>query len=556
MQKTCQNCSTQFPIHPEDLDFYDKISPTFNDKKFPVPTPTHCPACRTQRRHAWRNEYNLYARQCDLCEKQMITIYDSPTKFPVYCSTCWWSDKWDAQDHGIDYNPTKTFFQNYLDLQAKVPRMAIWNHSVENSEYTNHSSYLKNCYLTSTAIHSENVYYSRWVIDCRDVADCFQITNCELTYETFYTDGAYRNIHTYCSDSQECKFTYDCKGCTDLFMCHNLRQKKYCIENTQYSKEEYEKRMQQINLGSHEQFEKYKKQYLDMIKNKAIREHVRLSMCENTTGEMCYKCKNTHESFGCVESQDCRYCHEGVNMKDCYDLCEAADGCELQYETSGCDKGYQLLGCNRSDNCKNSYYLDGCMNLKDCFGCIGLNQKKNCILNKQYSPEEYQKLVAQIVEKMIKDGEWGEFFPVSASTYGYNETTAMEDFPLTKEEVESKGWNWKFINKGTPKPQTYKVPDDIKEVPDTITREMLACEKCGKNFKIIAAELNLYRKIGIPVPRKCPTCRREERYKIRAPIHKLIETKCSKCGKPTITSDNPDLPQQIYCEPCYLAAVY
>jgi hypothetical protein len=32
---------------------------------------------------------------------------------------------------------------------------------------------------------------------------------------------------------------FDCKNCENCFMCYNLKDKKYCIKNKQYSKEEY-----------------------------------------------------------------------------------------------------------------------------------------------------------------------------------------------------------------------------------------------------------------------------------------------------------------------------
>ena len=36
---------------------------------------------------------------------------------------------------------------------------------------------------------------------------------------------------------------------------------------------------------------------------------------------------------------------------------------------------------------------------------------------------------------MMKNGEWGEFFPSSMSPFGYNETVATEYFPREKEEA-------------------------------------------------------------------------------------------------------------------------
>jgi hypothetical protein len=37
---------------------------------------------------------------------------------------------------------------------------------------------------------------------------------------------------------------------------------------------------------------------------------------------------------------------------------------------------------------------------------VGLHDKSYCILNKQYTKEEYEELVPKIIEKMMKDDEW------------------------------------------------------------------------------------------------------------------------------------------------------
>ena len=81
--------------------------------------------------------------------------------------------------------------------------------------------------------------------------------------------------------------------------------------------------------------------------------------------------------------------------------------------------------------CKMSFY---CSN---SFGCIGLKRNEYCILNKQYTKEEYEKLVPQIIEKMIEDGERGNFFPIKDSLAPYNLSMAQERDPLTKEEAQA-----------------------------------------------------------------------------------------------------------------------
>ena len=73
---------------------------------------------------------------------------------------------------------------------------------------------------------------------------------------------------------------------------------------------------------------------------------------------------------------------------------------------------------------------------------MGLKRKKYCILNKQYTCEEYEKLREKIVKDMVAREEYGEFFPREMCPYGYNETVAMEYFPIEKEEAVKKGFKW------------------------------------------------------------------------------------------------------------------
>jgi hypothetical protein len=73
--KTCLHCQSLFDITDKDMEFYDKISPTFAGEKFQIPTPTLCPDCRQQRRLSFRNERNLYKRKCDASGKDIISIY-------------------------------------------------------------------------------------------------------------------------------------------------------------------------------------------------------------------------------------------------------------------------------------------------------------------------------------------------------------------------------------------------------------------------------------------------------------------------------------------------
>ena len=100
-----------------------------------------------------------------------------------------------------------------------------------------------------------------------------------------------------------------------------------------------------------------------------------------------------------------------------------------------------------------------------------------------------------------------------------------------------------------------QIADNIASVEYGITNQILACEMCTKGYKIIAKELEFYKSMRIPVPHRCADCRNMERLKFRNP-RKLCERKCEKCSAEIQTTYSSDRPETVYCEKCYLEAVY
>ncbi len=104
-------------------------------------------------------------------------------------------------------------------------------------------------------------------------------------------------------------------------------------------------------------------------------------------------------------------------------------------------------------------------------------------------------------------------------------------------------------------PQSYVLPDNIRDVKDDILKMVLACEACGKNYKIIPQELRRLRAMPMPIPRKCPDCRHSERMSLRNP-RKLWERQCAKCKKSVKSTFSKDKPETIYCDECYTREIY
>jgi hypothetical protein len=207
--------------------------------------------------------------------------------------------------------------------------------------------------------------------------------------------------------------------------------------------------------------------------------------------------------------------------------------------------------------CRNSHditYCDNCHACQDCFGCIGLRNKKYCIFNKQYEKESYLAIVENIIEHMKTTGEWGEFFPIRISPFAYNETLAYDYFPLSQEEAAKKGCTWRQTEAKEYAKQTYVIPDAIQDVTDDIKENIIACELCGKNYKIISMELKFLRDQKLPIPRQCPDCRTRRRIKARNP-RELHDAKCDSCNAPLKTTQPLGRNELLYCESCYQKAI-
>ncbi len=437
--------------------------------------------------------------------------------------------------------------------------MALLNTNTENSEYTHLESDTKNCYMNFGGHFNENCHYNLHAIRCQDCIDNYWMNQCSHCYECFKCARCMNVFHSqWCFDCNDSWLCYDCKSCANCFGCTGLRHKEYHIFNEPCSKEEYRKRVAGF-LADPRSFAEAKKRYealrLKMPHRALVRDN-----CENSLGDFLENCKNCFQCFELENAEDCRYCEVGLELKDCQDVTRIGFDCELCYESMAGTFLNRVLFSNFSfDHHSDSLYIDNCFSTKNCFGCTNLHHRQYCILNKQYIKAEYEKLVPKIIEHMGKTGEWGEFFPVSLSAFGYNETVAQEYFPLSRDQALQKGFHWHQdrpsplqVEKTIPAGQ---LPYDIKDIPDDILNWAILCEVTGKPFKLIPQELQFYRQHQLPVPRRHPDVRHAQRINLRNP-RRLFARICAKCSAPIQTTYVPQSPETVYCEACYLKEVY
>ncbi len=553
--KNCQNCKKDFIIESDDFSFYEKIK---------VPPPTFCFECRQQRRYSWRNERTLYRRDCDLCGKSSVTIYHPKSPYKVYCPPCWWGDGWNGKDFAQDFDFSLPFFEQWHELQLKVPRISLLTKNSINSEYTHHSGGNKNCYLSFATFDSEDVMYSTRVVKSKQICDSmFFLTGaCELLYECINASKCYNSQYCFLiKDCVDCFYGFDLHNCSNCFMCNNLRSKKYCIRNVQYSKDEYIENIKNINFSSYKTRSELYEEYLNMIEKKATHKSAVIEQSVECSGNFIFQSRNTHFAFNVEDNENVKYAIDSsIGVRNNMDVYNTGLKCELCYETHGMIGSSNVFFTHMSYDNSFVQYCDLVNNCSNLFGCIGLKKNNYCILNKQYEKEEYNKLKDKIIEHMKKTGEYGEFFPSSISPIYYNESQGQVYMPLSKEEALSKGFRWQddiLITKDKETILSKNIPDSILDIQETIISEVLKCISCERNYNIVSQELQFYRKLNIPIPRKCSNCRYLERIKLRGP-RKLWHRKCMNegCENTFETTYAPERPEIIYCESCYQKEVY
>ena len=572
---TCARSGKKFTVHDEEIELL---------KRMGLPLPTLSPEERLRACMASRNEWKLYRRKCDATGESILSAYPPQSPFKVYKNDVWWGDSWDALSYGRNFDFNTPFFKQYAALQTSVPREGTSIFRSENCEFNSHLRDSKNCYLNSLVAKCEDTYYSYWMVEDKDVFDSMYTYYSTLAYECRDAEKCYECAYLEeSSNCNECHFGYQLTGCRQCLFCSNLKNKTLHLFNKPCSQEEYNKAKSQVMNGSYRSWLDAVSQY-EKIKQNAIHRAVHTVNCENMHGDHFYNSRNCLECFDGNDSEDCANSISLDHSKNVVSAYSAGwPGCEVVYFSAVSRGSQDIAFCRYTWFGNNLRYCDSCVSCKHCFGCIGLRHKDYCILNKQYTKEEYEKLVPKIIEHMRKDGggdapnqslrsgsgpainpseasgSWGEFFPSELSPYGYNETAAQDYFPLSAEEARAKGFPWRDQQDEVPNVEKIlsatSLPDSIDQVSDDILLSAIQCEKTGKPFRIIKKELEFYRRMRLPIPRVHPMERHRQRMARRNP-HQLWQRACAKCAKKMETTYSPDRKEVVYCEECYLKEVY
>lgn len=547
IEKICRETGESFVISDWEQDFL---------KRMDFPLPEVSDRYSLKRRLAFRNARNIYKNTCDMTGESIVSIYSPDKPYKVYSPDVWWSDKWDPRDYGRDYDFDRPFFEQFKELKDEVPRLSLINMKGQNSAYCNLTTSNKNCYLVFGGDFNEDCMYSLFCMHCKDCSDVYLTDKCELCYDILDCNNCYACKYSQdCSNCKDSAFLYECRGCSNCFGCVGLANKQYYILNKPYSREEYFVKIKEFGLDSFDSVERMKETYTNFRLNFPHR-FAHLIQCENCTGDNIINAKNCIDCFDLFgPAEDLWHMYlAGWGFKDSMRCNHIGHGSEVCYETlssaTANNCAFTFAAWDSHDVLYSKMVIN---NSSDVFGCCQMRKAHYCILNKQYSKDEYFEILPRIISHMKETGEWGEFFPMEYSPFCYNESVANDLFPMEKEEVLAAGLKWRDeetheIGSGA------EFPDSISGTDDSVLEKTFVCEKTGRSFKINEKELKLYRKIGVPVPHYAPETRNNIRLGMRK-ARKSWDRQCEKCGLAVISSYSADRPEKIYCEKCFLDTI-
>ena len=550
-ERTCAITGEKWSMTETEINWY---------KKFNVPPSQLSPLTRLKLIDGYFVTFDMWYNKHAETGKPMVSIVHPATGIRVLSDKEWF-DK-DFTDRGQALDLPRSFFDQLYALVLAVPVAATYNYVVPENSIAFISLGDQDSYFV-LACRSKRTFYAMNGYDIEDSAELTLVNNARNSYNACHSARIYQCRfvrETY--DCINCTFVFDCRNCENCFGATNQRNKKYLWFNEQLSKDEWERRRAEIDLTSFAVRDAHEKKFHDLVASAVWPENFVIS-APDSTGDYIY------ESTRC---KDCYYVTKGCqDLDQCsYAFNTPSNNCYLSTAIFGSSDCYYGIGAGNSsqcrftmsilNNCFDVEYSTSCYNCEHCFGCVGLRHKKFCILNKQYTEEEYWQKLDELKCAMLERGEYGELPPLKFSTQHWKGSGAALVYGATKEECQKLGAldfeagaedaegpvvDPALMGSLESLPDCLGASDDISGKPfkDTVF---------GRRFSYLKPELELYKTLNVAPPRKHPTRRIRELY-AEMNIAVFVEANCAHCQKSIQTAGNSNYPnRQIYCSACYL----
>ncbi len=442
----------------------------------------------------------------------LISRYPSTERIGKVVSTKEFeTDRDQLVNSGLDYDFSMNFFENYKRLykNAKFPSLVnIWS---ENCDYSDISVFVRNAYLSFTTVTDcENVLYSVNIKDgSRNIYNSVMVWDkCENVY---MSSGILRSMNVYYSqnilNSSDVWFSTNLVWCHECISCNWLENASYYINNISYSQKEFLAKKHEL-LKNKSWFEWLR------TKEKIVSGNVGST---NITGALNFECHNiTNGVYNYRVTDGKNIIFVGLpnwnnNIYDTYNAGSPVGNNMFGVMGAGWEHIYLSLHNNNGMCNFYSILLD---ESSFCLGCFWLKNKQYCILNKQYSKEDWLVLADKIFTQMENDKILGDFFPATMNPYYFNDTVAsMFNIGLSKEEIKKEWFMWREEELRVDIPDgletiqhsdlsQYESFDDTGkwQIDEQILKKVII-DANGNSYRIMPIERDFLQKHSLPLPR-------------------------------------------------------
>ena len=554
-ERVCAITGEKWMMTEEEIGWY---------RKFNVPPSKYSPSARIKLVMGYFVVFDMWYNKHADTGAPIISTTHPASGIRVLPDLEWFNR--DFISHGQNLQASNSFFDQLYALSRRVPVAATFNYKVPENSVAFISFGDQDSYFV-LACKSKRSFFCGNAHDVEDSAELVAVENVRQSYAVVHSQRIFNcRFLLECYDCINSHFLFDCRNCEFCFGATNQRNKKYLWFNEQLSKEEWERRFAEIDLRSREALDEIQQHFSELMQTQTVWPENFNVNAVDSSGEYIIESTDVRDGYyimrGCRNLDNSCYAF-GLPSHDCYTVCApiGASDCYYGIGQEQCSQvrfALSILARNM-----NTEYCNVCFDCENCFGCIGLRHKKFCILNKQYTEEEYWKVLDELKCAMLDRGEYGELPPMKFGTQHWSGSGARVLYGASKDEclklgavdfpVGAEGSEGPIVDSASLH-SLDSIPDRIDSIEE-VTGKPYFDPAANRRFSYQKTELELYARLGVAPPRKHPTRRLTDHYHEMS-MAVFEDGHCEKCNQQIRVAKNMTYPnRKLYCKSCYLAFI-
>jgi hypothetical protein len=279
----------------------------------------------------------------------------------------------------------------------------------------------ENCDLADEVYYAKNIMYgfdsakitdSAYIYDsfiCDKCVDCDYAVESQLCYESVDPFKAYNcDFLNYCANIRDSSYCHWCWDSNDLFGCVNLKNKSFCIFNRQLTEAEYREKVKIYKAWPPEKI----LAIVEELKSRfPLTQTIAAHNESSEYGNYMHYCKKCYLCFDAAHDENCAYLYDTFDATNSMDMTYCGKQADLSYEIVSSASTFNSDYIYWSENLTDCAYIFNSTDLKNCLGCSNLSHKQYCILNRQLTQENYEKISSQILADLrAKNAGWGSLY--------------------------------------------------------------------------------------------------------------------------------------------------